>query len=131
MILERVGNSGSAYVVAQVSETVPNRGVASEWILPGHFQHQFGDDLHDPRAPRTFTAVSPLPGNECTMPTQDGVGRHDIGNLKQNLAAQSLAENGQSASLVIIELGPLSAELFFQNAVLLVKVVDDSLLMSI
>ncbi len=117
--------------MAQVSQTVPNRGVAPKWILPGHLQDQFGDDLHDPRASRPFTAVCPLPGNECTMPTQEGVGRHDIGDLKENLAAHRLAENSQPASLVIIEQGPLSAELLFQNAVLLIEVVDDSLLMPV
>ena len=45
--------------------------------------------------------------------------------------AQCLAENSQPASLVIFEKGSLSPKLLFQNAVLLVKVLDDSLLRAI
>ncbi len=96
----------------QVSQAIPYRGVAPEWVPPGHLQDQFGNDHHDARATRALSTVGPMPGDQATMPAQDRVGRHNIGDLEENPSTQRLAQSGKSSALVVVETRPPALQLF-------------------
>ena len=63
------------------------------------------------------------------MPGQEGVGRDKTGKLVQSRAAEAFAFDGQSSSLIIIE-PRLFAQLFFEDANLLLEIRDGLLLVA-
>ena len=65
------------------------------------------------------------------MPAQDGVGRHDGGAVTEELSSNQLAQDRQSASLVIIETRQSRTELFSEDTVLLAEIVKDPLLLAV
>jgi hypothetical protein len=58
------------------------------------------------------------------VPRQQGVRRHDRGDVPQDAAAEGLGSCRQSSALIVGEPQPSGAELFAENAVLLLKMVD-------
>ena len=65
------------------------------------------------------------------MPAQDRVRGKQGGHFCQELAAEDLAFDGESASLVVSEQDAAVAELLFQDLVFGAQVVDDLLLLAI
>ncbi|MBP88481.1 MAG: hypothetical protein CMJ64_17500 [Planctomycetaceae bacterium] len=52
------------------------------------------------------------------MPPQDGVRRHDRGDLEQHLPTEDLTLHCLPSPLVIVQEDPLLAEFFFEHVVL-------------
>src|SRR5271166_5290274 len=75
-----------------------------------------------------LTLRVPFFGDQLAMPAQDRVGRNQGGNLLECLAAQHLASDGESPTLVIVEHDAFLAELFLQDLVFGSQVVDHGLL---
>ena len=65
------------------------------------------------------------------MPSEDRVGGDDPGQILERLSADSLAGDGQPATLVIGQPDPSLAQLFEKHAVLFPEEVDRVLLMTI
>ena len=62
------------------------------------------------------------------MPSQEGGGRHQGAQFLKCAPVQLLGPDGQAPTLVVVETHPLTSDLFAQDAVLLIKIVDDVLL---
>jgi hypothetical protein len=62
---------------------------------------------------------------QLSVPGQQRLGCDDCGHLGQQFSSESFGLSGQPAALVIVEPQSSSAELLSQNAILLVKVVND------
>ena len=59
------------------------------------------------------------------MPAQEGVRCHECLQIPQGLSTKRLGLCGQSSSLRIGETEPATAELFPEDAILLLEIVDD------
>ena len=59
------------------------------------------------------------------MPRQQGVRGHNRGDVPQNAASEGLGVRRQSSALRVGEPQPSEPELFAQDAVLILEVVDD------
>ena len=59
------------------------------------------------------------------MPRQQGVRRHNRGDVPQDAAAEGLGFRCQSSPLRVGESQPSGPELFAEDAVLLLEIVDD------
>jgi hypothetical protein len=66
-----------------------------------------------------------LLGDELAVPAQDGVGRHQSGELFQRTSADEAALRGEPPALRVGEAQAPTAELLAQDAVLLLEVRDD------
>ena len=64
------------------------------------------------------------------MPAQDRIGNNERGDVGKCSSAQCLAEHGQPPALVVGQSEALSAELLFQDAVLLAEVLDGGILLA-
>ena len=64
------------------------------------------------------------------MPTKDGVWRDDRRNLGEGPSSDSLAPNGKSSALMIGQPEPSATELLLENAVFLMEVFDDRILLA-
>ena len=72
-----------------------------------------------------------LLGDQQTIPAQDRIGGDDAGDVGEAPSAEDVAFHGQAASLVVGEANPLGTVRRAENPVLLAKVVNDGLLLSI
>ena len=78
------------------------------------------------RSSRTATCTPVVfLGDQCAVPRQQGVRRHDRGDVPQDAASECLGFRRQSTALSVGEPQPSGPELFPQHAVLLLEIVDD------
>src|SRR5215472_7431792 len=64
-------------------------------------------------------------GDQFPMPSQQGLGSDNAGDLGQNLSSQRFGLYGQSPALMVIEAHSPVTELFSKRPILLAKVVND------
>jgi hypothetical protein len=73
----------------------------------------------------SFSGAVVLLGDELAVPAQDGVGRHQSGELFQRTSADEAALRGEPPALGVGAAQAPTAELLPQDAVLLLEVRDD------
>jgi hypothetical protein len=73
----------------------------------------------------SFSGAVVLLGDELAVPAQDGVGRHQAGQLLQRTSADEAALRGEPPALGIGEAQPPTSELLPQDAALFLEVRDD------
>ena len=61
-------------------------------------------------------------------PTQDGIGRHDRGDLAQRLAAKQFSLHGETPALIVVEQDSFLPNLLLEQMVFGAEVLDDMLL---
>ena len=74
--------------------------------------------------------MGPLLCNELAMPTKDGVGRNERSNFGEGAASDSLATDGESASLRIGQPESSPTKLLLQDSILLSEILDDRILLA-
>ena len=100
--------------------------VAPPAVVGGHPRDQRADLAHDRRPSRTTTGTPiVLLGDESPVPCQQRIRRHDRGELAQQPSSQCPGFRGEPTALVVSEAQATGAELFPQDAVLFLKIVDD------
>ena len=103
--------------------------VSPRWILSGEAHDGIHDDLSDSwSAGLPFVTGIKLPGDELTMPPQDGIRREDGRDFPQSFATDGMSLHGKQATLVIVEQQSLLSELFQQGLDLGVLELNDLLL---
>jgi hypothetical protein len=119
-------------VVAEVLQPTADASIAPGWILVRH-AHDERRDLRlrgrSTRAPHLRTVV--LLGDQCPVPPQDRVGRHDAGDGCKMTTAEDAAVHGETTSLVVGQAQSPRPVHRAENAVLLEQVLNDRLLMAI
>ena len=120
MLLKNLRNRAANRAMIQVLERTLDPCVTPARVLLGHPDDQPANLLHHTRTANSLSRIGPLCGDEFTVPRQDRIGRHDGGNLPQDLLAQRLPLSRQSATLVVRETEsfPARRELFFENTIL-------------
>ena len=109
----------------EVIEGTPDAGVAPVTVLGGHPDDEPADLVHDPWTPRPATAAAVvLPRNQLSMPAQEGVRRHERLQIPEGLSTEGLGLCGEASTLGVGEPEPARAELFPQDAILLLEIVD-------
>src|SRR5215469_4300816 len=63
--------------------------------------------------------------DQLPVPSQQGLGRDNAGDLGKNLSSQGFGLYGQSPALMVIEAHSPATELFSKHAVLLAKILND------
>jgi len=76
----------------------------------------------------SFLATIILLSNQAAVPSHQGGGRHQGTQFLKRAPTQLLGPHGQAPTLVVIKMQPLSSELFAEDDVLFLKIVDDILL---
>jgi len=101
--------------VAKIGECALDPVLAPGGIFTGHPQKEFDGLFGDRRAPEYLAAIAviPLLGHQLPMPTKDGVGCHDGGDLLQGLATQYFSFDDKAAPLVIGKQDGFLTEFFF------------------
>jgi hypothetical protein len=74
--------------------------------------------------------VRPFPGDELPVPPENSVRSHDRGNLREQPATETRAAGSQASSFVVGEPQTPGTELRLQDAVLLVQVRHDLVLLA-
>ena len=116
-------------MVFQVLQCTLNAIVSPRRVLPRESHDGIHDDLSDSWATGlTFVTGIKLPGDELTMPSQDGIRREDGRDFPQSFAADGMSLHGEQATLVVVEQQSLFSELFEQGLDLSVLELDDLLL---
>ena len=90
-------------------------------ILPRHPNHQAPDFGEHPRAACAAPGISPLPRNQLTMPSKDGVRRDKRRHVSQHGASESLTQDRESATLRIGQSQPAPSQLCFERPILFAK----------
>ncbi len=119
--------------MAEAVDDVADARVAEAWVLRGDADDELGDLGLSLRSslPASMAAAVVLPGDEESVPSQERLRRDDASHSAQRLQPKSSALHGQAAPLVIREAQSTATELLAQDAVLLLEVVDDVLLLPI
>src|SRR5215471_4161080 len=116
--------------MAQVGQGSLDSPVAPSPILGGHTHHQLLDLVLPTRtAWDTLLAAIVLLGDQPAVPSHERCRGHNRGQLMQHAPAQLLGPHGQAPALIVVEAQPLASELFAENVVLLLEIVDDILLL--
>jgi hypothetical protein len=102
----------------------PSHALSPALVFTHHLEHQLDDLRGFPRPPRA-TALAPIVFlcHLFSIPSQDRVGCRDRSHLGQQLAAQFLAKNSQSASVSIREFQFPATELLLEDLILGLQVV--------
>ena len=124
------GDRRSTDSMSEVLERTPDPGVSPPGILSGHPNRQLLDDLHDPASPWAAAFVGPLLGNELPVPTKDGVGSDERGNLGEGASPDNFAPDRKPPTLSIGQAKSSATELLPENSVLLAEVLDDRILLT-
>ncbi len=74
--------------------------------------------------------MGPLLGDELPMPTQNGVGCNERRNFAESPSPDGLAANREPATLIVGQPESSAPELLLQDAVLLLEILDDCVLMA-
>ncbi len=118
--------------MTEIRESAFDPGVALARTLSGYTEHELGDLLHHAWSSRLSPrAVVPLPRNQPPVPGHDRVRSDDRRHLSQGSSTERLSLRGQPSAFVIGEAETLTAELTFEDAVLLDEVIDDILLVTV
>ena len=122
---EHVGNRASRHLMPEVVESTPDASVASVAILSGHPDDEVTDLVHDPWTTRYATAAAIVfPADQLSMPAQECVRRDEGLQLTKRLATERLGLRGQATALGIGEPETARAELFPEDAILFLEIVD-------
>src|SRR5712691_6319240 len=117
----------------QVRQGTLDAAVTPRWVLLRHAQDELFDFLGDTRASKLFAllAAIELVCYQSLVPTQEGIGRGEGGELFEALTAQWIRQCGETAALGVGKTEPAAAVLGFEDAILLLKVGDHLLLVPI
>jgi hypothetical protein len=72
-----------------------------------------------------------LLGDQPTVPAEDRIRCDDPSDLLEDLPSEHFAFHSQAAALVVVQANPAPSELFAENAVLFLEVVDHMLLSAV
>ena len=76
-------------------------------------------------------AVIPLPRHQHTVPTEDGIRREERAYFAEELAAEHLSLDSQTAPLIVAEQEAFLAEFLLEHLILGSQVLDDFLLLTV
>ena len=107
-----------ANLIPQIGQRPRNPVIAPVTVLPGHANDQLLDLSLDPRPARASTGLRAIEfaGDQLAIPAQDGVRPGHVGDVGENLAAQSMTDLAERASLGVRKLQP-SIQLGLQDAI--------------
>ena len=105
-MLQDAGDSCGADLMPEVFQRALNPVVSPARVFRRHADSQFGNPLHNRRSAGAFPRISPLPGDELTVPLHYCVRRDDRGVPKEELSTQVLSLSGQPLPLAIGEPEP-------------------------
>ncbi len=128
--LNNVGDRGPGHPMAEVVERTLDACVTPAWILASHSDNQVGDDLHYLAPTRRAAFVSPLLGNQLSVPTKDRVGRDERSDFGEGAAADGFAVDSKSATLIIGQSESSATELLLEDSVLFTEILDDRILLA-
>ncbi len=100
------------------SQTLPALHWTSKVLDPG---------MPNSAAPRAVVLL----GHQALVPAQDGLGSDDASDLFEDLAAQDLAFDSETTTLIIAQAEASVAQLLAEDAVLLKEVLDDIPLLAV
>ncbi len=90
MILQNSGDGVAPDLVSNVQEGAPDLRIAPRQILPGHRHDQGGDLRPDSWTSKFPPAAVVLPGDQLSVPAQQGVGRDERADLPSHAPANEL-----------------------------------------
>jgi len=128
--LENVGDRRPTDSMPEILQGTLDSSISPPGILSGHSNRQLLDYLHDPTSPWGAALVSPLLGYELPVPTENGVGSDERGDLGKRASADGLASHSQSASLIVGQPESSAAELLLEDAILLAEILNDRILLA-
>ena len=100
-------------------------------IVGHHPHHQPPDVLPHARSPRAPPRIGPLPGDQFTVPAENRVGRHESCELAQQATSKPLAQQRETAALIIIQPQPSATQLCLEYAILFAEEGDHIALLAI
>src|SRR5215471_7889422 len=125
---QNVGDSAASHLIAQVGQRSLDSPVAPIPIVSGPADHQPPALVSSaPTAWVSLLAAIIRPGDQPSMPSQERC-RHDGGQFMKHTPAQFLGSDRQASALIVVKTQPLASELFAQDAVLFLKIVEGILL---
>src|SRR4030095_5656066 len=89
--------------MAEVLQRTLDPRVAPRGILRRHPNHQYAEVSLQSGTPGTDARISPLAGHQLTMPSKNGVGRHDARDLPKHPTPEQVPQFCEAAPLGIIE----------------------------
>jgi hypothetical protein len=104
--------------MADILERPLNPRVAPARIVGGHPDGETTDFRLHAGSPRTRPHVRPLPANQLAVPAQDCVRRHDRRHVREDPSAETLTDDGEPATFVIVQPDAPAVQLRLQYAVL-------------
>ena len=122
--LHRVGRD----LVAEVGYSSLVSSVAPRRVRLGHAKHQFLDLRRDGWTPRSAARVGPFPRYELSVPSEDRIRSDQSRHFLKQFPAK-LLPLGREPTPLLIGKAEASTQLLLQDAVLLLEVVEDSLLL--
>ncbi len=114
-----------ANLVAQLGQGAGNAVITPTAILLGHFHDEVFEFFVDSGAAHGLTLLGAIKflGHQIAMPGQNRVGFNDVGNLRQGLFTQPLADLSQCSTLGVGEwhatLNPVSQNAIFGHEILI------------
>jgi len=132
MLDEDVLDGAAADGGSQVHQAALNAAITPTGVLPRHLEYQVDHLLLGPgasgsAAPRSVV----LPGDQASVPAQDGLGSDDASDLFEDLAAQDLFFDSEATALIIAQTETSIAHLLAEDTVLLQQIFDDISLLAV
>jgi hypothetical protein len=115
----------------QILQRPLNARVSPLRIVGRHSHDQSPDFLPHARSGAALPRAGPFPGHQLTVPSKNGVGRHEGRALAQQAASKPLAQHRETTPLIVVQSQPTSAQLRFEHPVLFAKEGDDIALLAI
>ena len=113
-----------------VLEGPANARVAPGWVFFGHPHDELPDLLDHAGTSEPLAGIGPFPGDEVSVPPQNGVRRHDRRDLAQCHASKAVSTHRETTPLILRESQPAAAQLGTQDAILFHQIPDHVLLTS-
>src|SRR6266571_6269711 len=104
----------------QVRQGTLDAAVTPRRVLVRHAYDELFDFLGDTRASKRFALLAAIERvcNQSLVPTQEGIGRGEGGELCEALTAQWIRQCCETAALGVSQAQPTATELGFEDAIL-------------
>jgi hypothetical protein len=128
-----VAHGQLVHLMPQIRQSALDASITPGSILLGHTYNQLLHLLGDTRSATLLSLLAPvkLLGDQLLGPMHEGIWRGERGNLFEALATERVSERSETAAFGVGEAEPATVELGFENAVFLVQISDDVLLMTL
>jgi hypothetical protein len=119
--------------MSQIRQGALHAAVSPGRILFSHANDELLNLLGDAGSARVLTVLAAvkLPGDESLVPSHEGVGCGERGELFEAPAAKRVSKRSETTALGVSEPEPSAAELGFEDLILFSKVGDHLLLVPI